>query len=524
MRRLRFVGIIIGVLLVLGVTGCLPSRTVGRAADEVADGTTELTTATEANPGLVADYTVLLQVRDTLAGSTTLNWSTDRPIVDWDGVAIGGSPPRVIALHLSHHKLTGTIPPQLGALTQLESLSLRVNQLSGPIPPELGALASLEWLSLSNNQLSGTIPPELDALANLEVLELYDNQLSGPIPPELGALASLEWLWLDNNQLSGPIPPELGALANLEWLVLSNNQLSGSIPPELAALSNLERLFLGNNQLSGTIPPELGTLASLWRVALSGNAITGCIPSDLLLAKNDLDELGLPICAVEAATGEPTTPCANGIVIPNPQAHSALVSDCTVLLQIRDTLAGSATLNWHVDRLISDWDGVTVSGSPRRVIALAPERSSMTGIIPPQLAELTHLERLVLFGHQLSGPIPPQLGALANLEVLELVHNQLSGSIPPELGALTQLRRLDLSENRLSGSIPSELRALADLEWLWLGYNQLSGSIPPELAALSNLVKLYLANGNAFTGCLPEGLRRVGTNDFAELGLPFCGA
>ena len=42
-----------------------------------------------------------------------------------------------------------------------------------------------------------------------------------------------------------------------------------------------------------------------------------------------------------------TSPCANGIAVPNPQDNLGLVADCTVLLQARDTLAGSATLNWH---------------------------------------------------------------------------------------------------------------------------------------------------------------------------------
>ncbi|CAN0578833.1 unnamed protein product, partial [Ectocarpus sp. 12 AP-2014] len=49
----------------------------------------------------------------------------------------------------------GHIPPELGKLAALETLSLGRNQLSGPIPPELGKLTALELLSLSGNQLSG---------------------------------------------------------------------------------------------------------------------------------------------------------------------------------------------------------------------------------------------------------------------------------------------------------------------------------------------------------------------------------
>ena len=56
---------------------------------------------------------------------------------------------------------------------------------------------------------------------------------------------------------------------------------------------------------------------------------------------------------------------------------------------------------------------------------------------------------------------------------------------------------------------------------LFLGSNQLTGEIPAELGQLTNLTVLRLA-GNQLTGCVPDGLRDVADNDFAQLGLPFC--
>ena len=64
--------------------------------------------------------------------------------------------------------------------------------------------------------MKGTIPSELGKLTNLKVLNLSDNELSGTIPPELGKLTNLEELYLWDNGLSGTIPSELGKLTNLK--------------------------------------------------------------------------------------------------------------------------------------------------------------------------------------------------------------------------------------------------------------------------------------------------------------------
>ena len=81
--------------------------------------------------------------------------------------------------------------------------------------------------------MSGEIPPELGNLSNLRTLSLNDNRLNGGIPPELGNLTSLQRLNLVRNRLSGDVPPELDSLTNLRRLSLSGNQLAGCIPAGL---------------------------------------------------------------------------------------------------------------------------------------------------------------------------------------------------------------------------------------------------------------------------------------------------
>ena len=66
--------------------------------------------------------------------------------------------------------------------------------------------------------MSGTIPSELGKLTNLEGLYLYSNQLK--IPSELGNLTQLGRVVPLGQQLSGTIPSELGKLTNLEAVPL----------------------------------------------------------------------------------------------------------------------------------------------------------------------------------------------------------------------------------------------------------------------------------------------------------------
>ena len=196
------------------------------------------------NPGLVADCEALLAARDTLVGSGTLDWSGGTTIAAWDGVTLSGSPLRVTSLVLSDSQLTGTIPPELGNLNNLERLNLTRNQLTGPIPPELSLLTDLQLLALGGNQLTGPIPTWLGSLAKLQELQLWGNQLTGAIPPELGNLPGLVKLGLSENRLTGEIPPQLSSLTNLRYFSLFDNQLSGEIPTELGNITNLEELYL----------------------------------------------------------------------------------------------------------------------------------------------------------------------------------------------------------------------------------------------------------------------------------------
>ena len=197
--------------------------------------------------------------------------------------------------------------------------------------------------------------------------------------------------------------------------------------------------------------------------------------------------------------------CSSGGAVSDPSNNPGLVSDCAVLLAARDTLTGTATLNWSANALITQWEGITVGGTPLRVTQLDLFRKGLTGEMPSELGSLPNLRWLDLGSNRLTGNIPTELGNLSNLKNLYLNRNQLTGEIPRGLGSLPNLQWLYLGFNRLTEEIPNELGNLSSLQSLDLGFNRLTGNIPTELGNLSNLKNLYL-NRNQLTGEIPTEL------------------
>ena len=221
---------------------------------------------------LFNDCAMLLDAKYVLAAEPALNWSADLPMTEWEGVSIGGSPPRVTRIRLFDRGLKGEVPAELGHLWGLEALDLGGNRLTGGMP-HFGNSRDLKNLYLESNRISGEIQRSWGPESKLEDLYLAENKLSGEIPSELGDMEDLSGLWLGHNRLVWEIPPALGELDNLEILSLAHNRLTGEIPAELAERPDMDELYL------------------------PGNYLSGCIPNGLRQVRdNDFDQLGLPFC------------------------------------------------------------------------------------------------------------------------------------------------------------------------------------------------------------------------------------
>ena len=154
--------------------------------------------------------------------SNSKNWLTSTLVGDWYGLSLYNG--HVSDISLSSNQLSGTIPPELGNLTDLQVFDLNDNQLSGSIPPELGNLTTLIGLDLSVNQFSGDVPDSLTNLVNLcepgnmdypcygiYELDLGYNYLNVPAPePPAGFLAIKDPDWYLTQAVEADIPGETG--------------------------------------------------------------------------------------------------------------------------------------------------------------------------------------------------------------------------------------------------------------------------------------------------------------------------
>ncbi len=156
------------------------------------------------------------------------------------------------------------------------------------------------------------------------------------------------------------------------------------------------------------------------------------------------------------------------------------------------------------------WYGVTCDGSFSTVTRLSLIYSRLSGVLPPEIGDLTNLEMLSLGGNRITGGIPPEIGNLTSLKLLYLHENRFTDTIPPEIGQLGALTNLYVRDNQFTGTIPPEIGQLANLIDLDVRDNQLSGPIPPELGNLA-VVQSIDFGGNELTGTVPPELGQIST-------------
>ena len=332
-------------------------------------------------------------------------------------------------LDLSGKGLT-ELPPQIGKLTQLETLVL-------------GKVETWEWvkgkavLTLLTNQLTA-LPQELAALRNLKTLVLNGNPLVF-IPESVFELQQLEDLTLISIGIS-EIPEMIGKLSNLTQFDLGSNQIA-QIPEAIEQLTNLMILDLNSNQIT-QIPEVIGQLTNLTQLNLSGNQITQ-IP-EVIGQLTNLTQFAVfsnQITQIPELIGQLT----------NLIGLSLGGNQITQIPEVIGQLTNLTMLNLNVSQITQ---------------------------ISEVIGQLTNLASLGFSNNQIT-QIPDVIGTLSNLTRLYLWNNQIT-QIPEVIGNLTNLTTLDFGKNQIT-HIPEVITKLTKLEKLNLRGNPIS--IPPDILA-----------------------------------------
>lgn len=193
-------------------------------------------------------------------GNHFVQWLSSSDVCQWNLPIICSNreaPGVVTDLYFKGMNVLGTIPSEISMLSNLTRLEFEaVTFLSGEIPTGLWHLTLLEGLIIPAPGINGSLPDDLGNLSQLTELNLYTADFSGTIP-ELSTLTKLTSLLLGSNNFEGPIP-SLGALTNL-----------GKSSPMLlhsskACLTLCQvNLMLGTPLIVATFPSDLWSLTQL---------------------------------------------------------------------------------------------------------------------------------------------------------------------------------------------------------------------------------------------------------------------
>jgi tRNA A-37 threonylcarbamoyl transferase component Bud32 len=196
--------------------------------------------------------------------------------------------------------MSGTLPPDFGLHSKLQSFHIATNSFSGKLPENLCYHGELLNLTIYENQLSGELPESLGNCSSLLEVKVYKNEFSGKIPDGLWRAENLLFFMVSHNKFIGELPQKLASRISIfdisynqfyggipigvsSWtnvveFIASKNYLNGSIPQELTNISKLETLFLDQNQLKGSLPFDVLSWSSLQMLNLSQNQLDGQIP------------------------------------------------------------------------------------------------------------------------------------------------------------------------------------------------------------------------------------------------------
>ncbi|XP_015876724.3 receptor-like protein EIX2 [Ziziphus jujuba] len=456
----------------------------------------------------------LLSFKQSLVDDSNIlsSWESQRDCCKWKGITCNNQTGHVIKLDLHYvsdyysaeQPLAGEISPSLLQLPYLNYLDLSFNSFEGlRIPSFIGSVSKLKHLKIAGAGFIGTIPDQIGNLSNLHTLDLSRNSAIAVNNLEwLSHLSSLRVLNMSGLNLSEAVswPQSISKLSSLIELQLSSCNLPNVNPSSLPLLNSstsLQVLELSDNLLKSSIFSWVVNVSSrLVHVGLMACQVQGTIP-DIFTNMVSLEYLDLSYNNLEG--GLPRS-FQNLCSLESLNLWSSNFSD-----RLYDSMENLSCAGNTLKHLY-------LSGNPfwgpfpnltrfLSLVDLTIDGTKMSGSLPEDLGRLSKLQSLSLVENQLTGSIPDLTG-LSSLKMLFLSKNKLNGSVPESMGQLSSLENLDLSSNSLDGVITeAHFLNLSGLKSLDISKNPLSIDlssdwIPPF--QLRDLVIMSCKIGPAF--------------------------
>jgi hypothetical protein len=436
----------------------------------------------------------------------------------------------------------GELPPQLGALTGMNTMKITYECMKGTLPANWGRdWSNIQYMSITQYPsidgssqdvgcgITGQLPVVWGAqMPSMLVLDLSGNALTGPLPTSFEAMRrpGIQELRLQHNRFSNKIPREWKVLRSLNYLDLSANLLTGAVPLEFEVMSYfLEMLRLDDNRgMTGCVP-----LGSFTTLSFSNTGITGlCDATRLSIEAGQVQTLNKLLSPLLNADGNWTSVVKqfinrNGNVylkdwISNGQFNGLIpANDARGTLTMALTIIDGTT---YITSVRCTGGGLNLSVLPAFIKGL-PRLDTFSCIdctfnaanatassLPSSLAESAHpfFKTLTLARSRITGRLPINWGGLKHVTRLELYNNSLTGPLPEQLGTMPALRHLNVAFNRLRGTLPSTWGTAnlpSDFQIDATGNTALTGSVPNTWARFTGYIKL---EKTGIKGCVPDQL------------------
>ena len=479
------------------------------------------------------------------------NWKLDKDISTWSGVTLTGG--RVTALKLT---TSGTIvtewtlPEEVGELKELAELRINGNKLTGALPESLFELSKLQKLYFQNNNLTGELSAKIGQLTELTELYIDRNTdlggnlewigqltklvsiniaktaIGGVIPGSLVNCKALKNFMAYENKLSGEIPDFWDQLPSVGVLQLYDNPgITGPLPSSIGSLVNATGIQLKNCNITGNIPASFGGLTRCGTLMLNGNKMSGFVPAEVQAHPKWLPDSGW-----KYETNILPQQAGYGLKLASSYTRQ---TDSLALVKIFEASDGAnwAKNNWKLDKDMSTWNGVTLTGGRVTALKLTTSGTIVTDwTLPEEVGDLAELTDLRVNGNKLTGALPESLFELPKLQKLYFQNNNLTGELSAKIaqlsgltelyidrntnlggnlewiGQLTKLVSINIAKTAIGGAIPESLVNCKSLKNFMAYENKLSGEIPDIWDQLTTVGVLQLYDNPGITGPLPSSI------------------